>query len=58
MLIYVIKKGFFRSGSIKIKIFFRRNHGPIPDIKEADYKITFKGILGNPKSFTLEDLKS
>jgi len=40
-----------------IHLVFGRNHGPIPDIKEAEYRLTVNGLVEKELSLTLEDLK-
>jgi hypothetical protein len=37
---------------------FKRNHGPIPDIKEEEYTLTVTGLVNHPLKLTFLDLKS
>jgi len=39
-------------------LVYGRNHGPIPDIKEADYTLTVNGLVDHELKLTLSDIKS
>jgi sulfite oxidase len=40
------------------EIFLRRNHGPIPDVKEEEYFVKVTGLVENPGKLTVSDLKA
>ena len=37
--------------------YFVRNHGGIPDIEEDKFSLDIDGLVNNPRSFTMADLK-
>lgn len=39
-------------------LHFVRNHGGIPDIDKDKYSFTMDGLVANPKTYTLDDLKN
>ena len=38
-------------------LVFTRNHGPIPDIQEDAYRLRVDGLVENPLTLSLSDLK-
>ena len=40
-----------------IHLLYCRNHGPIPNIKEEEYRLTVDGLVIKPLELTLSDLK-
>lgn len=40
------------------KLFLKRNHGPIPDLQEKDYKIEINGAVLRKGPITLEEIKN
>jgi len=40
------------------KIHFVRNHGKVPKIKWEDHKVTVKGLVNNPRVFTMDEIVS
>ena len=40
-----------------LELVYGRNHGPIPDIKEDDYKLTVNGLVTKELNLTLLQLK-
>ncbi|SNS72698.1 sulfite dehydrogenase (cytochrome) subunit SorA apoprotein [Streptosporangium subroseum] len=38
--------------------FYSRNHGPIPDLDPASWRLTVDGLVGHPLTLSLEDLRS
>src|SRR5438046_3108448 len=38
-------------------LLYRRNHSPIPDIKEEEYRLNVNGLVKKPLELTLSDLK-
>ena len=40
-----------------LHLVYRRNHGPIPDIKADDYRLTVNGLVKNGLTLTLSDIK-
>ena len=41
-----------------IHLAYGRNHGPIPNIKEEEYRLEVNGLVEKPLTLTLSDLKS
>jgi sulfite oxidase len=41
-----------------IDLVYGRNHGPIPDIKEDEFKLTINGLVDHILELSLSDLKS
>ena len=41
-----------------INLVYGRNHGPIPDIQEANYTLTVNGLVDHELKLTLSDIKS
>ena len=39
-------------------LVYGRNHGPIPDIKETDYKLVVNGLVDHELKLTLSDIKA
>ena len=39
-------------------LVYGRNHGPIPDIKENDYRLVVDGLVDHRLCLSLSDLKS
>jgi DMSO/TMAO reductase YedYZ molybdopterin-dependent catalytic subunit/glyoxylase-like metal-dependent hydrolase (beta-lactamase superfamily II) len=39
------------------ELFFVRNHGPIPEVDPAAYRLTIRGLVGDPLSVSLDDLR-
>ena len=39
-------------------LVYGRNHGPIPDIMDADYTLTVNGLVDQELKLTLSDIKS
>ena len=37
--------------------FYVRNHGPVPLVKETDYRLTVTGLVGRPLTLSLMDIK-
>ena len=40
-----------------LHLVYGRNHGPIPDIKESDYRLTINGLVKTHLSLKLSDIK-
>jgi sulfite oxidase len=38
------------------ELFYVRNHGPVPAVDLASYRLTVGGLVGRPRSLTLDDL--
>jgi hydroxyacylglutathione hydrolase len=38
-------------------LFFVRNHGPIPEIDPAEYRLSVRGLVAEPLTLTLDDLR-
>jgi DMSO/TMAO reductase YedYZ molybdopterin-dependent catalytic subunit/glyoxylase-like metal-dependent hydrolase (beta-lactamase superfamily II)/rhodanese-related sulfurtransferase len=39
------------------ELFFVRNHGPIPEVDSAAYRLTVRGLVAEPLTLSLEDLR-
>jgi hydroxyacylglutathione hydrolase len=39
------------------ELFFVRNHGPIPEVDAAAYRLTVRGLVGESLTLSLEDLR-
>ena len=39
------------------ELFFIRNHGPIPELDPADYRLTVRGLVAEPLTLSLDDLR-
>jgi DMSO/TMAO reductase YedYZ molybdopterin-dependent catalytic subunit/glyoxylase-like metal-dependent hydrolase (beta-lactamase superfamily II)/rhodanese-related sulfurtransferase len=39
------------------ELFFVRNHGPIPEVDPAEYRLTVRGHVSEPLTLSLEDLR-
>jgi hydroxyacylglutathione hydrolase len=39
------------------ELFFVRNHGPIPEVDPASYRLTVGGLVAGPLTLSLEDLR-
>jgi DMSO/TMAO reductase YedYZ molybdopterin-dependent catalytic subunit/glyoxylase-like metal-dependent hydrolase (beta-lactamase superfamily II)/rhodanese-related sulfurtransferase len=37
--------------------FFVRNHGPVPEVDPAAYRLTIRGLVGEPLTLSLDDLR-
>src|SRR5262249_49873947 len=40
-----------------VKHFYVRNHGPIPKVEGANYKLRIEGLVENPLELTLAEIK-
>ena len=40
-----------------LHLVYGRNHGPIPDVKADDYRLTINGLVKNGLALTLSDIK-
>ncbi len=36
--------------------FFVRSHGPVPDVRNADYRLKIEGLVDQPREYRLEEL--
>jgi sulfite oxidase len=50
-------KEFIAHHITPIDLVYRRNHGPIPDIKEEEYRLEVNGLVEKPLVLRLQDLK-
>ncbi|MBV9416504.1 MAG: molybdopterin-dependent oxidoreductase, partial [Solirubrobacterales bacterium] len=39
------------------ELFFVRSHGPIPEVEPANYRLTVRGLVAEPLTLSLEDLR-
>jgi len=39
------------------ELFFVRNHGPIPEIDPAEYRLSVRGLVAEPLTLSLDDLR-
>ncbi|MDO9377263.1 MAG: sulfite oxidase [Nocardioidaceae bacterium] len=40
-----------------VDAFYSRNHGPVPELDPATWRLEVDGLVGTPTSFTLKDLR-